>query len=136
MNNIRFKDSKLAKVFNSEKELFKKYGRQFFVILFAQGIGAFLLTAVGTSVAAWFITGNWATSIAIGLVLGAIASATAPAATVNVLWEYKTRGPLTAAVLAIVALDDGLALLLYRCAATGAQALMGTNHKSVAGTAF
>ncbi len=28
MNNIRFKDSKLAKVFNSEKELFKKYGRR------------------------------------------------------------------------------------------------------------
>ncbi|MHC4346847.1 MAG: CBS domain-containing protein, partial [Planctomycetota bacterium] len=66
-----------------------------------------------------------------GLVLGAIASATAPAATVNVLWEFKTRGPLTAAVLAIVALDDALALLLYRGAATGAKALMGTGDGSV-----
>jgi CBS domain-containing protein len=68
-----------------------------------------------------------------GLVFGAIASATAPAATVNVLWEYKTRGPLTAAILAIVALDDALALLLYRCAATGAKALIGTGQESVIG---
>ena len=112
-------------------DVLKKYGRQFFVILFSQGIGAFVLVAVGASMVAWLVTGNLFTSIALGLVLGAIASATAPAATVNVLWEYKTRGPLTAAVLAIVALDDALALLLYRGAATGAQALCGTGHNSV-----
>jgi len=117
-------------------DVFKKYGKQFFIILFAQGIGAFLLVAVGTSLLAWFVTRNPYISIAIGLVLGAIASATAPAATVNVLWEYKTRGPLTAAVLAIVALDDALALLLYRGAATGADALIGTGHGSVLATTF
>ena len=116
-------------------DVFKKYGRQFFIILFSQGIGAFLLVAVCTSVAAWLITGRLSTSIAMGLVLGAIASATAPAATVNVLWEYKTRGPLTAAILAIVALDDALALLLYRGAATGAKALCGTGYSSVLSTA-
>ncbi len=112
-------------------DVLKKYGRQFFIILFSQGIGAFLLVAVGTSIIAWLILGNVFVSIAMGLVFGAIASATAPAATANVLWEYKTRGPLTAAILAIVALDDALALLLYRGAATGAKALMGTGHSSV-----
>ncbi len=112
-------------------DVFKKYGRQFFIILFSQGIGAFLLVAISTAAAAWLMTSNIYTSIAVGLVLGAIASATAPAATVNVLWEFKTRGPLTAAVLAIVALDDALALLLYRGAATGAQVLLGTGHQSV-----
>ncbi len=112
-------------------DVFKKYGKQFFIILFSQGIGAFLLVAIGISMVTWFVTGNLSVSIAMGLVLGAIASATAPAATVNVLWEYKTRGPLTAAVLAIVALDDALALLLYRGAATGAKALCGTGHDSV-----
>jgi len=117
-------------------DVFKKYGKQFFIILFAQGIGAFLLVAIGASLLAWFVTRNPYISIAIGLVLGAIASATAPAATVNVLWEYKTRGPLTAAVLAIVALDDALALLLYRGAATGADALIGTGHGSVLATTF
>jgi len=115
-------------------DVFRKYGKQFFIILFSQGIGAFLLVMVGSSVLMWFVTGNLFTSIAVGLVLGAIASATAPAATANVLWEYKTRGPLTAAVLAIVALDDALALLLYRGAATGAKALMGTGDTSVLST--
>jgi len=115
-------------------DVFKKYGKQFFIILFSQGIGAFLLVSIGTSAVAWVVTKNPFASVATGLVLGAIASATAPAATVNVLWEYKTRGPLTAAVLAIVAMDDALALLLYRGAATGAKALMGTAGGSVLGT--
>ncbi len=117
-------------------EVFKKYGRQFFIILFSQGFGAFLLVALGTSLMAWLLSGRLYSSIAMGLVLGAIASATAPASTVNVLWEYKTRGPLTAAILAIVALDDALALLLYRGAATGAKALLGTADGSVLGTTF
>ena len=117
-------------------DVFKKYGKQFFIILFSQGIGAFLLVAIGIPMVTWFVTGNLPVSIAMGLILGAIASATAPAATANVLWEYKTRGPLTAAVLAIVALDDALALLLYRGAATGAKALMGTGHDSVLATTF
>ena len=112
-------------------DVFKKYGKQFFVILFSQGLGAFLLVSAGSSLVSWFITGDLRLSMAIGLVLGAIASATAPAATVNVLWEYKTRGPLTAAILAIVALDDALALLLYRGASTGAEVLVGTGHGSV-----
>ena len=115
-------------------DVFRKYGKQFFIILFSQGIGAFLLVGVGASLVVWLVMGDVRSSIAIGVVLGAIASATAPAATVNVLWEYKTRGPLTAAVLAIVALDDALALLLYRGAATGAKALMGTGDDSVLNT--
>jgi Kef-type K+ transport system membrane component KefB len=115
-------------------EVFRKYGRQFFIILFSQGMGAFVLATIGGAVVAWFITGSVPESIAMGLVLGAIASATAPAATVNVLWEYKTKGALTTSVLAIVALDDALALLLYRAAATGAKALIGTGQGSVLGT--
>jgi len=125
-------------------EVFKKYGRQFFIILFSQGLGAFLLVTIAGSAVVWLAlpsivenigaTQRVYTSLAMGLLLGAIASATAPAATVNVLWEYKTKGPLTAAVLAIVALDDALALLLYRGAATGAKALMGTSQSSVLNT--
>jgi len=115
-------------------EVFKKYGKQFFVILFSQGLGAFFLVAVVTSMVMWVVTGQSHTSIAMGLVFGAISSATAPAATANVLWEYKTRGPLTATILAIIALDDALALLLYRGAATGAKALTGTGHDSVVTT--
>jgi Kef-type K+ transport system membrane component KefB len=127
-------------------DVFKKYGRQFFIILLSQGVGAFLLVTIATSITAWLILpfvlddieliNRLHISIAMGLVFGAIASATAPAATTNVLWEYKTRGPLTAAVLAIVALDDALALILFRGAAMGAQTIMGTSSNSVSGTAM
>jgi CBS domain-containing protein len=46
-------------------------------------------------------------------VFGAIASATDPASTIDVLWEYRSRGVLTTSLIAIVALDDALAMTLY-----------------------
>jgi len=62
----------------------------------------------------------------LAILLGAISSATAPAATTDVLWEYKTKGPLTRTVLGIVALDDGLALFLFAIASSVATSLMGS----------
>ena len=116
--------------------IFKKYGKQFFIILFSQGIGAFLLVAVGTGVVGYFITDSISYGAAMGLLFGAVASATAPAATTNVLCEYKSKGPLTATILAIVALDDALALLLYKGAASGAKILIGAAETSVLSTVF
>ena len=113
------------------RDVFKKHGKQFFVILCSEGMAAFILVAVLSGFVAWCFNRNLHTSVAIGLVLGAIASATAPAATVNVLWEYKTRGPLTSTVLAIVALDDGFALLLYGFASGIAGAFLGKTNGSI-----
>jgi len=113
------------------RDVFKKHGKQFFVILCSEGVAAFILVAVLSGFVAWCFSGNLHTSVAIGLVLGAIASATAPAATVNVLWEYKTRGPLTSTVLAVVALDDGLSLLLYGFASSIAGAFLGKTNGSI-----
>jgi len=114
-------------------EVFKKQGKQFFVILISEGIAAFILVGLLSGFVAWIFTRNAGTSVAMGLVLGAIASATAPAATANVLWEYKTRGPLTSTVLAIVALDDGLSLLLYGIASSVAAALLGGTNGTILG---
>ena len=114
-----------------KRDVFKKYGKQFFVILCCEGIAAFILVALLSGFVAWYFTGNLHTSVAMALVLGAIASATAPAATTNVLWELKSRGPLTSTVLAIVALDDGLALLLYGFASSIAVALLGETNSSI-----
>lgn len=108
-------------------ETFKKYGKQLLLILCSEGIAAFVLVSTAASLVSWAFTRNLHSSLALGLVLGAIASATAPAATVNVLWEYKTRGPLTSTVLAIVALDDALALLLYGFASSIASVLTGSD---------
>lgn len=57
--------------------------------------------------------------------MGAISSATAPAGTTDVLWEYRTKGPVTQTLLAIVALDDSLSLLLFAFAASVANVLLG-----------
>ena len=47
------------------------------------------------------------------LTLGAIASATAPAATLMVIKQYNARGPLVDTLLPVVALDDAAALILF-----------------------
>jgi Kef-type K+ transport system membrane component KefB len=106
-------------------EVFRKYGRQLLIILFAEGLAAFVAVGLIVTGATWFFTHDIRQAVALGAVLGAIASATAPAATVDVLWETRSGGPLTTTVLAIVALDDGLALLLYAFAASVADGLIG-----------
>ena len=103
--------------------LFKKYGKQFFIILLSEGLLAMIIVSVLTIL----LTGN----IALGVLLGALSSATAPAATVDVLWEYHSKGPLTSTILAIVALDDGLALILYGFAFAFANVLLAGGELSL-----
>ena len=52
-------------------------------------------------------------SIPCALVLGAIASATAPAATLMVVRQYKADGPLTRLLMLVVAIDDAVGLVLF-----------------------
>ena len=52
-------------------------------------------------------------SLPSAIVLGAIASATAPAATLMVVRQYKAHGPLTKLLLLVVAIDDAVGLLLF-----------------------
>lgn len=47
------------------------------------------------------------------IVMGAVASATAPAATLMVVRQYKAKGPLTSILLPIVALDDAVGLIIF-----------------------
>jgi len=52
-------------------------------------------------------------SAAQAITLGAIATATAPAATLMVVRQYKAKGPLTSLLLPIVALDDAVGLIVF-----------------------
>ena len=52
-------------------------------------------------------------SLPCAIVLGAIASATAPAATLMVVRQYKADGPLTKLLMLVVAIDDAIGLLLF-----------------------
>jgi len=108
-------------------ETFKKYGRQFSSILLAEGLSAFILVSVPISVVVYFLFRDISSAVAAGIVFGAIASATDPASTINVLWEYRSAGILTTTLIAIVALDDALAMTLYGIGTSVAQILTGTN---------
>ena len=59
------------------------------------------------------------------IILGAIASATAPAATLMVVRQYKAKGPLTDLLLPIVALDDAVGLILFAVSMGVAKAMYG-----------
>jgi len=52
-------------------------------------------------------------SLPAAIVLGAVASATAPAATLMVVRQYKAKGPVTSTLLPVVALDDAVGLVLF-----------------------
>ena len=52
-------------------------------------------------------------SVPVAIVLGAIASATAPAATLMVVRQYKAKGPLTRLLMLVVAIDDAVGLVLF-----------------------
>ena len=58
------------------------------------------------------------------IVLGAVASATAPAATLMVVRQYKSKGPLTDILLPIVAIDDAVGLVLFAVSFGVAKALI------------
>ncbi|RLF49215.1 MAG: cation:proton antiporter [Thermoplasmata archaeon] len=86
-------------------EALRELGKHVIVILFFESFGAFFAVTLLTYV----LTNNFL----LALILGALSSATAPAATVDVIYEYKSRGPLTLALIAIVGLDDAVALIIY-----------------------
>ena len=52
-------------------------------------------------------------SLTSAIVLGAVATATAPAATLMVVKQYKAKGPLTDILLPVVALDDAVGLIVF-----------------------
>lgn len=106
-------------------DVIKKYGKQFAGILIGESIVPFFIVGSLITAAAYAFTQNIKTSVSFGLILGAICSATAPAATTDVLKEYRTRGPLTTTILGIVAMDDAVALILYAVASTIVSPLVG-----------
>lgn len=58
------------------------------------------------------------------IILGAVASATAPAATLMVVRQYKAKGPVTNTLLPVVALDDAVGLVLFAVSFGVAKAIM------------
>lgn len=89
----------------------KKTGKQAFVIGIVQALVATLF--VDLALFGVHIMMPEKLSLPQLLVLGAIATATAPAATLMVVRQYKAKGPLTKLLLPIVALDDAVGLIVF-----------------------
>ncbi len=90
----------------------RELGKSIVVIAFCEAIVTFVLV---TGFMRLFV--NWPTA----LILGAVSSATAPAATMMVLREYRARGPLTSTLLGVVAVDDAICLMIFAVASSVAK---------------
>ena len=90
----------------------KKIGKQATVIAFAQALTATLLVDAAL-VGLYFLAGPEVMPLPVAITLGAVATATAPAATLMVVRQYKAKGELTDLLLPIVALDDAIGLMVF-----------------------
>lgn len=97
-----------------EISLLRRGGGKLIVILLFETLAAFTLVMVGF----YLYSGDLPTAI----LFGALAAATAPAATADVLWEYWAKGVLTTTLLFILALDDIIGVILTRLAMAYAEA--------------
>lgn len=99
----------------------KKIGKQATVVGILQAVITTIVVDIALIVLHFAMPEKFPLSAAI--VLGAIASATAPAATLMVVKQYKAKGPVTDILLPVVALDDAVGLVLFAISFGVAKAL-------------
>ena len=93
-------------------EQLKKVGKQATIV----GIGQAVLTTVVVDaglIGLSFILPEGCLPLPAAIILGAVATATAPAATLMVVRQYKAKGPVTDILLPVVALDDAVGLVVF-----------------------
>jgi len=94
-------------------------------IILAESFAAFFVVMLTI----YFLTRSWP----LALLFAAVAPASAPAGTIAVIQEYRTKGSLTKALYAVVGFDDGLAILIFGFAAALAKTILLADLK-VTGT--
>ena len=90
----------------------KQFGKQATIIGILQAVVTTLVVD-GALIGLHFILGEEKFPLSAAIILGAIASATAPAATLMVVKQYKAHGAVTKTLLPVVALDDAVGLVLF-----------------------
>lgn len=101
----------------------KKIGKKATVIAILQALTATVFVDIALILVHFWLGEKFPVSVAI--TLGAVAAATAPAATLMVVKQYKAEGPLTKLLLPIVALDDAVGLVVFAVSFGIGQALDG-----------
>lgn len=100
-------------------ESLRGLGKSVTWITLLQSLGAwFLVALVLALVGPLIIPGEsfWQVYFPMAFIIGAISCATAPAATMAVISEYRAKGPMTTTLLAVVALDDAVAVVAFAIA--------------------
>ncbi len=100
-----------------EFKYIRKLGKSPIVIACFESVGAVIAVALGI----FAVTGN----IQLALIMGAIAAATDPAATILVARQYKANGIVTKTLIPVVAIDDATALMSYGICVALARTLTG-----------
>ncbi len=104
----------------------RQIGGKVIIITVCQALGAVVLVD-GVLCACGF-------DVPMSLALGAIATATAPAATLMVVRQYRAKGELTSTLLPVVAMDDAIGLMVYSVSISIAQLMVSGEAFSVYGT--
>ena len=99
----------------------KTMGRQAIMVGIFQAV--FTTALVDAALVALHFVNPGLISVSSAITLGAIAAATAPAATLMVVRQYKADGPLTKLLLLVVAIDDAVGLVLFSASFGVASAL-------------
>ena len=94
-----------------KKQTIKTVGKRVLIITALEAIGASVFVLIALLTAHYIAPEH--ISLELVLTLSAIASATAPAATLMVIKQYRAKGPLVNTLLPVVALDDAVALILF-----------------------
>ena len=109
----------------------KQTGRQTLVIGVFQALVATLFVDVAL-ICLSFILGQDVLPLSVAVTLGAVATATAPAATLMVVRQYKAKGKLTDLLLPVVALDDAVGLIVFAVSFGIAKGLNGNGNDVLA----
>ena len=96
-----------------------KIGKDILIIALAEVVGAILLFFLVT----YFVFGQ---SFIFSIILATTAAATAPAATIMVIRQYRAHGPLTGTILPVVALDDALGIMIFGISISIAKLITGS----------
>lgn len=116
--------------FNFKVSYFKKVGAKPFIIALFESLMASVFVFCAVMIYS-FIAGKDALGgqpVVFALMLASIASATAPAATLLVIKQYKAKGEVTDNLLSVVAIDDAVALIIFGFSMTFALRIF--NHTS------
>ena len=114
-----------------KKTSLKAVGKRVVIITIFEALGGALATIAALFVVYIFMKDVLPVSII--LTLGAIACATAPAATLMVIKQYKARGPLVDTLIPVVAFDDAVALIAFSILFSISKAIASSSSISIVG---